>query len=229
MNGKRARRIRKPARIASSISRGNKMAWKDEARRLEYEKSEKRKQSIIRFRNSEKFKAYQRKWTEEHREQRRASFRKYGASKKGKERDLRFQQSEKFIEYQAAYRLKNKEKRNKMIREWQKKAIENGTTKYIVVRNLRDRLREYMRLKKIPKRLHRNEYGIDFEAIRLKLGARPSDGKQYHLDHIIPCTEWDFSNPEEVRRCFSPENLQWLPAEENLKKAAKCLFYLDID
>jgi hypothetical protein len=42
-----------------------------------------------------------------------------------------------------------------------------------------------------------------------------------HIDHIIPCTYFDFSNPWHQRVCFHWTNLQLLTAEENMKKGKK--------
>lgn len=40
----------------------------------------------------------------------------------------------------------------------------------------------------------------------------------YHVDHIIPCSAYDFNNLEEIRLCWNPENLRIIPAKENLLK-----------
>jgi hypothetical protein len=48
------------------------------------------------------------------------------------------------------------------------------------------------------------------------LGERP-DGA--HLDHIIPQVLFDYSEKKEVEACWRIENLQWLPAMENIKKS----------
>lgn len=62
------------------------------------------------------------------------------------------------------------------------------------------------------------DYGIDLQAILDKLKEPP--GKDYSIDHIVPCAAFDFSKDEEVRKCFSPENLQWLPKSENSRKSS---------
>ena len=46
-------------------------------------------------------------------------------------------------------------------------------------------------------------------------GDRPDD---HHLDHIIPQSFFDHRNHHEIEACWDIDNLQWLPATENMKK-----------
>jgi len=45
--------------------------------------------------------------------------------------------------------------------------------------------------------------------------------QELHIDHIIPCAFFDFTDPEEIKKCWNPRNLRLLPAKENLSKSKK--------
>jgi hypothetical protein len=47
--------------------------------------------------------------------------------------------------------------------------------------------------------------------------------KGWHIDHIIPCSSFDMSDPEQQKQCFHYTNLQPLWAEDNRKKSGKLL------
>jgi len=44
---------------------------------------------------------------------------------------------------------------------------------------------------------------------------------EWQIDHIKPCTLFDFSKPEDQKKCFHFSNLQPLWAADNLKKSNK--------
>lgn len=46
-------------------------------------------------------------------------------------------------------------------------------------------------------------------------------GVYWHIDHIIPCTAFDFSKDEQIKKCFHFSNLQPLPASKNISKGDK--------
>lgn len=45
------------------------------------------------------------------------------------------------------------------------------------------------------------------------------DGNEYHIDHIIPCSSFDLTDPEEQKKCFHWTNLQILSAFDNMSKS----------
>lgn len=50
--------------------------------------------------------------------------------------------------------------------------------------------------------------------------------KEYHVDHKISCSIFDFSKEEDQRKCFHYTNLQILKAEHNMKKHNKLHYEL---
>ncbi len=65
------------------------------------------------------------------------------------------------------------------------------------------------------------EYGIDIKTIVEHLGNPPQDGRKYHIDHIFPVSAFDLNNPEHIRLCWHPDNLQWLEESKNCSKRNK--------
>lgn len=96
----------------------------------------------------------------------------------------------------------------------------NEDPKFRMIRNLRTNIR-YAINKYTDSGKTRScaEYGIDFDAIFSRLGGRPST--EHELDHIIPLTKFDLSNPEHVRLAHLPCNLRWITSTENKSKSNK--------
>lgn len=87
-----------------------------------------------------------------------------------------------------------------------------------LVNRVRKTLNYYTKTGKI---LNSIKYGLDYKAMIKKLIPLPfpkEDLRNWHIDHIIPVSSFDLTNPEEVKKAFAPENLQWLPAKENISK-----------
>ncbi|MEK6879734.1 MAG: hypothetical protein AABY22_09015 [Nanoarchaeota archaeon] len=51
---------------------------------------------------------------------------------------------------------------------------------------------------------------------RAKIGE-----KRWHMDHIMPCSKFNLTNPEQQKKCFHYTNLQPLWWQDNLKKSNK--------
>ena len=152
---------------------------------------------------------------------------KDGINKKRKQ--YRKDNPEKTKQYRTEYREENYERLNEQRRQYQKHKRETDL-KF----NLSDRIG-----KSIRKSLKRNKngrrwetlvgYGLTKLIIYLKNTIPEGytwkdylDGK-LHIDHIIPISAFNFTKPEHIdfQRCWALENLQLLPAEENLRKSNK--------
>ncbi len=148
---------------------------------------------------------------------------------------------EKLKEYSKRYYQKNKEKVSQKNKEYnqrtwvikRRRKQQNKYTKekkkediqYLLRCRLRraisDAFRHYTRTGKV---MTSKKYGIDYEKIITHLKPFPKDIENYHIDHIIPLSKFDFNNPQEVKWAFAPENHQWLTAKENLSKGNKKIY-----
>lgn len=66
------------------------------------------------------------------------------------------------------------------------------------------------------------KYGIIWDdCIEKLVRTKPIDfnKRKYNIDHIRPLSSFDLTDVEQVKQAFAPENLQWLLAEENIRKS----------
>lgn len=66
-----------------------------------------------------------------------------------------------------------------------------------------------------------HDYGVNWHDVVQHLGPCPGKRENWHVDHVIPLSRFDLTDARQVRLAFAPENHQWLPAAENLKKSQK--------
>jgi hypothetical protein len=127
----------------------------------------------------------------------------------------------------------NISERNKAYYQNNKEVIKNKNKEYALNRyrnhenfkirvNLKHRLLEaFKRYSKNGKIMSSKDYGIDWQAIIDYLGPCPGDRKDYHIDHILPLSAFNFNDLGQIKLAFAPENHRWLLKEENLKKHDK--------
>lgn len=95
---------------------------------------------------------------------------------------------------------------------------------YAIADRLRRSLNHAMnKYSKTGKIMSSKKYGINWKEIIENLKPFPKNIKDFEIDHIIPLHTFDLTNSSEVKRAFSPENLQWLLREENRRKSGKIL------
>lgn len=140
-------------------------------------------------------------------------------------------------EYQKEWRLKNKEKVKKNNKEYnQKNKIKinkmhvdkrKNNSDLRIKHSVRTAFIQSFNRQMIRKKerflsytgIHIDEYINHFN--KFELWKNFCNNENIHVDHIIPIALYDFNNPEEVRKCWNPQNLRLIPAEENLIKKDK--------
>lgn len=104
----------------------------------------------------------------------------------------------------------------------------NFDLNYKLMCNLRSRL--YAALKRNKKGWHTADLlGCSIEELKAHIESKFTDGMSWdkvmsgeiHIDHIIPCASFDFSDLEQQKKCFHYTNLQPLWAVDNRKKYKK--------
>ena len=173
-------------------------------------------------------KEYYKKWYEENKERLIEGKRKYY-----------LEHREQHRKQQHKYYLENCEKIKKGSKEWRLKNLKAirdksriklkykyyNNIEYKLLVNLRSRVK--MALKKETKNGKTIELiGCTIHKLKEHLEQQFKPGMNWqnhgiygwHIDHIIPCTEFDLSKEEEQKKCFHYTNLQPLWAHENLIK-----------
>ena len=218
------------------------------ARKKAYKQTFKYKaqQKEYRKKNKEKLEQYQKKYNSkpENKLKKKVYAKKYNQRREIKERIKLNRQQPKIKKYYKKYRRmydqKNKEmKKEKRMKHNQIPEVREGMRiqqkyrrknepNFNLICNLRSAL--YHTLKKYTKTgkiMSSKKYGIDMKAIIKHLKPFPKDIENYHVDHIIPLVSFNFINEDgstnlkEIKKAWSPENLQWLTVDENLGKGAK--------
>lgn len=138
--------------------------------------------------------------------------------------------------YKSMYRKKNRDKLKLVDKEYyqnnKKYLLEKARIylnkrykkdmEYVIKSRLKARIRiaikKYIKERRI---LESKDNILNYKKIIEHLKPFPKDISRYHIDHIKPLCAFDFSNLEEIKKAFSPENHQWLTIEENLSKGGK--------
>lgn len=96
--------------------------------------------------------------------------------------------------------------------------------------NLRNRIKMALRLKNGKKAFSTIELiGCSISDLKQHLESKFQTGMTWdnhgtygwHIDHIIPCSSFDLTDPEQQKKCFHYTNLQPLWAKDNLYKSDK--------
>jgi len=125
------------------------------------------------------------------------------------------------------YRINNKEKLNKYHRKYTNNRRKTDIN-FKLLLSLRQRLRVCL-LNSNTKRSQKtiDLLGCTINQFKEHLESKFQHGMSWnnygfygwHIDHIIPCSVFDLSDPVEQKQCFHYTNMQPLWAEDNLKKS----------
>lgn len=140
---------------------------------------------------------------------------------------------EKITEQIKLWQENNKEKVRKAGRKYDKKRnraeyMRNRRKNDINIKlahNLRVQLRRTVKINKKDSALEL--VGCNLEQLKSHLENQFTEGmnwdnyayKGWHIDHIIPCSAFDLSDPEQQKKCFHYTNLQPLWWYDNLSKS----------
>ena len=208
------------------MNNNNKNLEKKPFDRKSYEKEY---QKEYRKKNSKKNKEYQKKYRKNNLEERKEYGKRWSQANQNKIKEYRKKNAERDKINQKKYREEKKEE----LKINKRKYVKNRRNEDILFRLiccLRSRLRsvmKYKNTKKCKKTLELTGCTLEFlyNYLELKFTKGMSwdnYGKfGWHIDHIIPCSSFDMTNPEEQKKCFHYTNLQPLWWLDNLKKSNK--------
>ena len=142
-------------------------------------------------------------------------------------KDYRLKNKKEILKKWKKYYLENKEKINEYKKQYHKKRRQTDP-KYKILNTLRDRIRSALKnnrkgmasKSKNTKKLLGctvDELWIHLQK-QFKPGMTKENHGKWHIDHIIPCSSFDLTQPEEQVKCFHYTNLQPLWAIDNFKK-----------
>jgi len=136
-------------------------------------------------------------------------------------------QSKTGKEYLKKYREKNRNKLNEKIRKYR-----NNNKKYKLNANISRRINQSLKGNKNHKHWE-SLVGYTIKQLIKHLKKTIPDGYIFdditngklHIDHIIPISLFTFDSPDDLqfKICWSLENLQLLPAKENIQKKNKLI------
>lgn len=196
------------------------------------------------FNQKEYIQKYRQTHLEEIKEYYKIYYPKYYKQNKDKIRERCKQWDESHKEWRKNYHkkhyLKNKEKysmQRKQYRQIHKEKVRKNATEYarrqgkinlqfLISYRLRNLLRDALQKYSNGKIQSTKKYGIDWNVCCKKLiETKPTNfrEKTYHIDHLKPLSSFDLTDIKQVGKAFSPDNLQWLTAEENIAKGNKII------
>jgi hypothetical protein len=135
------------------------------------------------------------------------------------------------LSYNKKYYKENKDTIIKQHVEYERKKYKTDLN-FRILRNLRTRFRLTTNRKKISKEV-KECLGCTFEEFRLYLEKQFKEGMSWNnygskigcwsIDHIIPCSSFDLSKFEEIKKCFHFSNCQPMWTVDNSSKGNRII------
>jgi len=190
-------------------------------------------QKNYREKNREKIRKIDREYSRQYRLENREKTLKHKKEHYQKNREIMKERNRKnYLSNIAGYKaknknyyLKNKDKILKSNARWVQEQRQKNPS-FVITLRLRSALRHAFELyaNGERKRWKASKYGVDYKKItkHLLVSCPPlNELSNYHIHHIKPVCYFDFTNPEDIVEAFSPKNLMWLPAKENIRRGAR--------
>ena len=151
---------------------------------------------------------------------------------------IKIKEKEKIRNQNPEFKLKAKIRKQKFMknnkghinsynRAWEKNRRKIDPM-FSIKKNLRNRVWAALKgLSKSDKTL--KLLGCRIEELKKHLENKFEDGMDWnnygvwHIDHIIPCANFDFSDPKQQKICFHYTNLQPMWGEHNIKKGSRLI------
>lgn len=188
-------------------------------------------------------KAHYKRDAEKKKEYSKAYYKQNAEKRKEYDKAYYKRNAEKRKEYHKAHYKRNSEKRKERNKAYQKQNRDkirihrNKRRKtdpnFKLSENLRTRVRRVLNgNSKSQKTLKLLGCSVDFFKKHLESQFEPGmswnnygnpngdHSECWHVDHVVPCASFDFSDPEQQQKCFHYSNLQPLWAKDNISKGA---------
>lgn len=141
-----------------------------------------------------------------------------------KRKDNLYKYAERIKNYNKQYRIDNKEKIQKYNKEYLKKILtENPNFK--IAQSMRRRIRECVKNRSESSKKY---IGCSINCLTKWIETQFVEGMTWenygtiwHIDHVTPCSSFDFSIEENIHNCFCWKNVRPSFVVENLTKSNK--------
>jgi hypothetical protein len=163
----------------------------------------------------------------------KAANKRYDDSEKGKARDKRYDDSEKgkaankrYRQGEAGAEKKEREKATKRARREDgdeafrmMDAVKNAANK--LISGVRDTSPTFVQRTSFRSEVHFLSHMRAM--VKLIPGVKFGERDKWNVEHRIPVQAYDFTDPEDMKRCWSPGNVRATTPTENMEKSIKII------